>query len=326
MSLSKFFEQSASSFVRSIDKKNNKKLISAIGKLPGQTSITLIDIGAAGDIEPRWKKMEPILNYIGFEPDERSRILLEQKENRCLEYKIVPFALWETKGDIAINLCKAPQVSSYYPPNREFVDLFPNPKRFDIENSVTLNTVKLDDLDLSSADFMKIDIQGGELNALRGGVSLLDKTLGLELEVEFLPLYSNQPLFGEVSEFLSKAGFQFIDFVSLIRWQRHAHNGFGQCTFADALFLRSPENVMEIHENDNTIISKYLSICLLYNRYDLIDRIIQLLGQAKAESFKEFLNAIEPFKRKERKLIRMSTIASKLIRIYGSEYRAHVMY
>lgn len=326
MPLNKFFEKVARSYIRRIDKKNNSRLIAAISKLPVKTSVTLIDIGAAGAIEPRWKKIEPVLNYIGFEPDERSRISLEQKENNCLKYTILPYALWETKGNIAINLCKAPQVSSYYPPNREFLDLFPNPKRFDIESSETLDTEKLDDLNLASADFMKIDIQGGELNALRGGVSLLEKTLGLELEVEFLPLYSQQPLFGEISEFLSKSGFQFIDFVSLIRWQRHAHKGFGQCMFADALFLRSPEMLIQIPGLDNTTLSKYLSICLLYNRYDMIDRIIDLIGSEKAEVFRDFMNAIEPMKKKERKLIKISSFAYKLLRIYGSEYRAHIMY
>ena len=41
--------------------------------LPNNGEITLIDIGAAGDIEPRWKPFEEFLNYIGLEPDERSR-------------------------------------------------------------------------------------------------------------------------------------------------------------------------------------------------------------------------------------------------------------
>ena len=146
MPLMKFLEQIVKSYVRKIDKKNNQRLLSAIEKLPGHTSIALIDIGAAGDIEPRWKKFEPILNYIGFEPDERSRILLQQKTNNCLHYKIMPYALWDTKGSIDIKLCTAPQVSSHFAPNREFLDLFPNAKRFDIENSAVISTEKLDDL------------------------------------------------------------------------------------------------------------------------------------------------------------------------------------
>ncbi len=326
MPLMKFFKQISKSFIKGIDKKNNQKLFDALQKLPGQISITLVDIGAAGDIEPRWKKIESMLNYIGFEPDERSRTILQQKTNSCLKYQIMPYALWDTKGSIDIKLCAAPQVSSNYAPNREFLDLFPNAKRFDVESSIIISTEKLDDLPISTADFMKIDIQGGELKALKGAEKLLEKTLGLELEVEFLPLYSQQPLFGEVSDFVSKCGFQFIDFVCLIRWQRKAHNGFGQCMFADVLFLKSPENIIGMVELDNLILSRYMSICLLYNRYDLIDRIIELIGKQKAIVFENFLNAIEPFKRKEKKLIKMNSIASKFIRIYGSEYRTHVMY
>lgn len=320
------FEKLVRSYIRRIDKKRNKQLISAIQQLPAQTSLTLIDIGAAGDIEPRWKKLETILNYIGFEPDERSRVLLQQKENKCLQYQIFPFALWNSKGDIQINLCSAPQVSSHFPPNRNFVDLFPNSKRFDIESSITLSTERLDDLPITSADFMKIDIQGGELNALKGSERLLQKTLGLELEVEFLEIYSNQPLFGEISKFVSNCGFQFIDFVCLVRWQRKAYNGFGQCMFGDALFLKSPEKIIEMYDLDNSILSKYLSICLLYNRYDLIDRLIELIGIENASSFKKFLQAIQPLKAKEKKLIKMNSLASKFIRLYGSEYKVHITY
>jgi hypothetical protein len=96
--------------------------------------------------------------------------------------------------------------------------------------------------------------------------------------------------------------------------------------FADALFLRSPEMLIQIPGLDNTTLSKYLSICLLYNRYDLIDRTIDLIGSEKAEVFRDFMNAIEPMKKKERKLIKISSFAYKLVRIYGSEYRAHIMY
>jgi hypothetical protein len=80
----------------------------------------------------------------------------------------MPYVLWDTKRSIDIKLCSAPQVSSHFDPNREFLDLFANAKRFDVENTVVISTEILDDLTISSADFMKIDIQGGELNALNG--------------------------------------------------------------------------------------------------------------------------------------------------------------
>ena len=322
----KFFKKLLKIYLGSLDKKNNKLIINSIKQLPELTSLILIDIGAAGDIEPRWKKVEPILNYIGFEPDQRSRAILQEKKNNCLNYQILPYAIWDSKSSIEINLCSKPQVSSSFLPNRNFVDLFPDSKRFDIESKVTLSTERLDDLSISSVDFIKIDIQGGELKALNGGVGLMEKTLGLEIEVEFLPMYSNQPLFGEISEFVTAHGFQFIDFVSLMRWQRNEYNGFGQCVFADGLFLKTPEKLLERQDLDNIILSKYLSICLLYNRYDLIDRIIELIGYERSNCFQNFLRAIQPLKSKENKLIKMTSLASNLIRFFGNEYKIHITY
>jgi FkbM family methyltransferase len=324
--MAKFFKKLLKIYLGIIDKKINKLFINSIKQLPELTSLTLIDIGAAGDIEPRWKKVQPILDYIGFEPDQRSRAILQEKNNNCLNYQILPYAIWDSENSIQINLCSKPQVSSSFMPNRNFVDLFPDSKRFDIESKVTLPTERLDNLSISSVDFMKIDIQGGELKALSGGVGLLEKTLGLEIEVEFLPMYSNQPLFGEISEFVTAHGFQFIDFVSLMRWQRNEYNGFGQCVFADALFLKTPEKLLEIQDLNNVILSKYLSICLLYNRYDLIERIIELIGYERSNSFQNFLSAIQPIKSRQNKIIKMTTFASNLIRFFGNEYKVHITY
>ena len=35
-------------------------------------NINLLDIGAAGNIEPRWLKIAKYINYVGIEPDDRS--------------------------------------------------------------------------------------------------------------------------------------------------------------------------------------------------------------------------------------------------------------
>jgi hypothetical protein len=43
--------------------------------LLNNNAINLLDIGAAGGIEPRWKKISRKINYFGFEPDERARMV-----------------------------------------------------------------------------------------------------------------------------------------------------------------------------------------------------------------------------------------------------------
>ena len=60
-----------------------------------------------------------------------------------------------------------PLVSSYFHPNREFVDRYADSDRFDIVSSEEVNITRLDNFDIEYADFMKLDIQGGELEALK---------------------------------------------------------------------------------------------------------------------------------------------------------------
>ena len=113
------------------------------------------------------------------------------------------------------------------------------------------------------------------------------ETFGLEVEVEFLPIYMHQPLFGDISSFLLKKDFEFIDFIDLCRWERRAYNGYGQCIFGDALYLKSPEVVVSKNLSDNRM-SSYLGILLLYKRFDLIKKVFEMLPKNQVERYSNF--------------------------------------
>lgn len=133
-----------------------------------------------------------------------------------------------------------------------------------------LPSTTLDQLNVKSADFIKLDIQGGELNALTGGKNLLKNILGLEIEIEFQEIYTKQPLFNEVTSFMKENQFEFIDFPRLVRWDRdNVYSTVGQCVWGDALYMRTPEYVINNIKDIDTV-KRYLAICLLYHRYDLI--------------------------------------------------------
>lgn len=301
----------------------NSRVLDCLRSLP-MDGITLVDVGAAGDIEPRWKPLEPILNYVGFEPDERSRMELERRGNACASYRVLPFAVWDTPGRLDINLCRKPQVSSHYVPNRTFLNRFSASERFDIVERKNLEAKTLDSLNLQP-DFLKVDIQGGELNALKGAPQILSKILGLEIEVEFLPLYDRQPLFGNVCSYLSPFGLEFVDFVSLCRWERSRDSGYGQCVFGDGLFLRCPEDIVEMNQENASILSKYLGICLIYNRFDLIDRSMELVSPATREKVEPFLCRIKSLRRVDSLVRRMTRVLSYLFFAMGLQYRPHNM-
>jgi FkbM family methyltransferase len=64
---------------------------------------------------------------------------------------------------------------------------------------------------IQSIDIVKMDIQGGELAALKGATNLLaDKAISLlALEVEFQFLYQGQPLFWDIAGYLRQFGYSF---------------------------------------------------------------------------------------------------------------------
>lgn len=311
--------------VQSRLKKSSKEVFDAISNLLAGDNITLVDIGAADGLASRWEKVSSLLHYIGFEPDERSNT--ELYNNRFSKIEVYRQAVWEHHETLKINLTKKPQNSSYYFPNRSLIDLFPDSGRFNIEGSIELQAIKLDDLSLKSCDFIKIDIQGGELSVLKGAKQLLKKNMGLEIEVEFVSIYSKQPLFGEIVEFLQLHNYTFLDFVNLYRWERDAHSGYGQCVFGDALFLKMPEAIYKSGNCDDSAISKYLSICLLYYRFDLIATFIALLPSSQVERLSSFLNAIKPIRKKHFRVRWLNNFSTRLMRLVGGEdYNSHVLY
>ena len=243
--------------------------------------ISFLDIGAAGNIEPRWLELAMQLEYIGVEPDYRSYKKLSNKYN-CKKYEIINKVLWSREENIDFYLCNKPEVSSVFYPNKEFLNKFSDSQRFDIKEKQLFKTSTLDiELGNRKIDFAKFDIQGAEYDALNGMQNHISDCLGFELEIEFSPIYNKQPLFGIIGQYLNNNGFEFIDFTSLIRWERKQFNSYGQCIFGDGLWLRSPEYV---YENLPEKYLKYITICSIYERFDLAIRMVELRNPENKEN------------------------------------------
>jgi FkbM family methyltransferase len=81
---------------------------------------------------------------------------------------------------------------------------------------------------------LKLDIEGHELEALRGAATLLDRIEVIVSEVRFFDIdASGQPLFGDVLAFLDARGFSLFDFASLSGRPRDQRLRQG-----DAIFVR----------------------------------------------------------------------------------------
>jgi hypothetical protein len=98
-----------------------------------------------------------------------------------------------------------------FEPNEALADKFQNlGELLRVVGTRTLETRRLDDFaETTGADFLKIDVQGGELLVLQGALERLRDVLVVHTEVEFLPLYKKQPLFADIDSFLRAQGFAF---------------------------------------------------------------------------------------------------------------------
>lgn len=256
-----------------------------------ELKIGLVDVGARGGLEPRWRSIERNVKAFLFEPDERS--CQEIKTDDHVE-EIFPMGLGASETNEPLNLCRSPGVSSLLLPRQTFLSRFPDAKRFDV---IAKETIRLSTLDKclmgrwEDCDFIKIDTQGTELDILEGGGELLDSPIiGLEIEVEFIRLYEEQPLFGDICSHLERKGYEFFDFVNICRWERGRFTSFGQAVFGDGLFLRSPETFAEILGSLTINIArskakKYIAIAALYDHIDLLKVCI--------DCFRKFFNAAD---------------------------------
>ncbi|MBZ5684385.1 MAG: FkbM family methyltransferase [Acidobacteriia bacterium] len=110
----------------------------------------------------------------------------------------VPFHLCESASSVLMESAKPPGVSTISVPMTTL-------------DKVTANTV------FARPDFIKLDVQGYELEVLRGGTVALVSVEAVLMEVNLLGILDGAPLFHEATQFMSERGFQVYDICTFFR-------------------------------------------------------------------------------------------------------------
>ena len=265
--------------------------------------LVLIDVGASGGLESNWKPARKYLQVVGFEPDMREYANLVKKEDNNIKY--LNTGLHKEKTALNYYLTRKQQTSSIFKPNTKFLNKFPEIERFDITEMTKIEADTIDNQfkihKISEADFIKIDTQGSELFILQGAVETLrNYVFGLEVEVEFVELYQNQPLFSDVDGFVRKQGFQLFD-IQGSYWKRTVGKAYGknrgQLIFGNALYLSTSEEFRNVINNirdefvQKSKVLKAISICFLYGYIDyameVLNATADLFDKSECQMVKE---------------------------------------
>jgi FkbM family methyltransferase len=169
----------------------------------------VVDVGANPiDGDPPYKTMlaAGLCEVTGFEPQDTALERLEQKKGPRERY--LPYALGDGT-ERTLHVCELEGMTSLLIPDPDRLALFNLfPTWGTVKKRIPIATRKLDDIaEITALDFLKMDIQGAEREVLAHGQAKLKHTVVIQTEVSFVPLYKDQPAFGDMDLALRALGF-----------------------------------------------------------------------------------------------------------------------
>ncbi|MEM9367665.1 MAG: FkbM family methyltransferase [Planctomycetota bacterium] len=206
-------------------------LLDAKSMLGEQPCGLMIDGGSyRGDVCERMARHFPSNQIHAFEPNGELFGRLASRFVGSDNVTCHHAAISSQSGESTFHVTSRPDCASLLPPGESAMRWHGDIMEVCREDLVT--TVRLDDLfDNQDVALMKLDLQGHELDALRGSEELLRRTKIVVTEVAFIPLYEGQALFCDVAKQLGRHHFRLLHLSDV--WIRPS----GQLTQADAMFV-----------------------------------------------------------------------------------------
>jgi protein O-GlcNAc transferase len=244
-------------------------------------AVTVVDVGASSlgnEAEPYAPLVQrKRARVTGFEPDAQALAVLQQQRQAQVVANGVNNGVNNGTGQSTPTHTYLPHfvgngqaatffetewslTGSLFEPSRPVLDSYHHLGRLVLEKARhAVNTVRLDDvLPAGSMDMLKIDVQGAECLVFDGAAKRLNECLLVWTEVEFVPLYKNQPLFADVDARLRQSGLQFLCFAGIAPRTLASWPAAGvqqpqrpQQLWADALYIPSPDRLASMGADAN---------------------------------------------------------------------------
>lgn len=266
---------------------------------PAGLTVNIIDIGAQssvyGDHDYSVLMKHIPCRIIGFEAQADKA---EERARRESNLTIYPFAVGRG-GPATFYETSFSEASSIYEPNIPLLSRFTNVSDlFSMVKTSKIETFRIDDIIPEvEADLMTLDVQGAELDVLEGGKKVLSQASLIILEVSFIEMYKNQPLFADVERFMKENEFNLIDILSI---HRYSHSNLIKSSrfnsvsaWGGAIYINKIENIL--NKGTDAIWKCVASLHYCFQKYDfcayLLEELDQRTGRQDSRRYADRINS-----------------------------------
>jgi FkbM family methyltransferase len=173
-----------------------------VGANEGQYAKTLLDHGYKGKV-------------YSFEPIKSVFEKLKKTASNFSQWTTFNVGMGSKEEDILMNIAENLVSSSILKVGQ--ATLAAEPKtRITHQEVIKITTLDLycdKTLNLSKNTLLKLDVQGYELEALKGAKKMISSMRLIQAELSFIPVYEGAPLFQEVVGFLNLNGFEIYSII-----------------------------------------------------------------------------------------------------------------
>lgn len=196
---------------------------------------TVIDVGAyIGAFAFAMRMILPDAQIYCFDPLMENISSINKNLGKWGRIKTFQSALGNRKGIVQFNLNDFRASSSILEMDPRHRKAFPETTH---STKLEVPIARLDDflpeMNIKQPVYLKVDVQGFELDVLQGAKNTLPNVDFLQIEVTYQMLYKKQPLFENIYQYLHTRGFEFAGLIDSLTSPIN-----GTILQSDALFIR----------------------------------------------------------------------------------------
>jgi len=201
----------------------------------------VVDVGAnVGQYAQQLRFLDYRGDILSFEPMQAAHVALERAASRDPRWHVAPrCCIGDREGKAMLQVSANAESNSVLDVLPASTDVAPESRCVRLEEVpiTTLDTYFLEHgLSGGAMSFLKLDVQGFEHQVLDGAKGVLPRFQGIQCELSLVPLYSGQPMLGEMLTFLQQLGFELHAMLPGFTDERT-----GRSLQMDGIFFRAKE-------------------------------------------------------------------------------------